>query len=174
MVTISSVPILFRLFVMGYPLNNTFISVECRLRWHRSILKWFKELNTYFCKIKIPLEAKLSSESLVSPTPLSYRPSRLPWVPVRNPLKFRLRSHHAHYSGVIKGTISSQITSLTIVYSIVYSDADQRKHLSSAPLAFVLEIHRGPVNSPHKWPVTRKMFPFDDVIMRDTGVIWDN
>ena len=23
----------------------------------------------------------------------------------------------------------------------------------------------GPVNSPHKWPVTRKMFPFDDVIM---------
>ena len=26
-------------------------------------------------------------------------------------------------------------------------------------------IHRGPVNSPHKWPVTRKMLPFDDVIM---------
>ena len=26
-------------------------------------------------------------------------------------------------------------------------------------------IHRGPVNSPHKWPVMRKMFPFDDVIM---------
>ena len=26
-------------------------------------------------------------------------------------------------------------------------------------------IHRGPVNSPHKWPATRKMFPFDDVIM---------
>ena len=25
----------------------------------------------------------------------------------------------------------------------------------------------GPVNSPHKWPVTRKMFPFDDVIMCD-------
>ena len=60
-----------------------------------------------------------------------------------------------------------QITSLTIVYSIVYSDADQRKHQSSAPLAFVRGIHRGPVNSPHKWPVTRKMFPFDDVIMID-------
>ena len=41
----------------------------------------------------------------------------------------------------------------------------QRKHQSSASLAFVREIHRGPVNSPHKWPVTRKMFPFDDVIM---------
>ena len=43
--------------------------------------------------------------------------------------------------------------------------ADQRKHQSSASLAFVREIHRGPVNSPHKWPVTRKIFPFDDVIM---------
>ena len=63
------------------------------------------------------------------------------------------------------GAIVSQITSLTIVYSIVYSDADQRKHQSSASLAFVREIHRGPANSPHKWPVTRKMFPFDDVIM---------
>ena len=60
---------------------------------------------------------------------------------------------------------ASQITSLTIVYSTVYSDADQRKHQSSASLAFVRGIHRGPVNSPHKWPVTRKMFPFDDVIM---------
>ena len=33
---------------------------------------------------------------------------------------------------------------------------------------FVRGIHRGPVNSPHKWPVTRKMFPFDDVIMKIT------
>ena len=63
------------------------------------------------------------------------------------------------------GAIASQITSFTIVYSTVYSDADQRKHQSSASLAFVIGIHRGPMNSPHKWPVTRKMFPFDDVIM---------
>ena len=70
-----------------------------------------------------------------------------------------------HYSDAIMTTIASQITSLTIVYSIVYSDADQRKHQSSASLAFVRGIHRGPVNSLHKWPVTRKMFPFDDVIM---------
>ena len=63
------------------------------------------------------------------------------------------------------GTVASQITSLTIVYITVYSDADQSKHQSSASLAFVWRIHRGPVNSPHKWPVTRKMFPFDDVIM---------
>ena len=50
-------------------------------------------------------------------------------------------------------------------YSAVYSSADQRKHQSSASLAFVRGIHRWPVNSPHKGAVTRKMFPFDYVIM---------
>ena len=71
-----------------------------------------------------------------------------------------------HYDDVIMDTMASRITSLTIVYSTVYSGADQRKHQSSASLAFVRGIHRGPVNSPQKWPVTRKMFPFDDVIMK--------
>ena len=70
-----------------------------------------------------------------------------------------------HYDDVIMGAIASQITSLTIVYSAVNSGADQSKHQSSASLAFVWGIHRGSVNSPHQWPVTRKMFPFDDVIM---------
>ena len=70
-----------------------------------------------------------------------------------------------HYNDVIMDAIASQITSLTIVYSAVYSDADQRKHQSSTSLAFVWRIHRGPVNSPHKWSVTRKMFPFDNVFM---------
>ena len=63
------------------------------------------------------------------------------------------------------GVIASQITSLTIVYSTIYSDADQRKQQSPASMAFVWGIHREQVNSLHKWPVTRKMFPFDDVIM---------
>ena len=71
----------------------------------------------------------------------------------------------SHYGDVIMGEIAFQITILAIVYSTVYSDADQRKHQSSASLAFVRGIHRGLVNSPHKWPVSRKMFPFDDVIM---------
>ena len=70
-----------------------------------------------------------------------------------------------HYSDVIMGEVVSQIASLTIVYSTVYSNADQRKQQSSASLAFVRGIHRWPGNSPHKGPVTRKMFPFDDVIM---------
>ena len=72
----------------------------------------------------------------------------------------------AHYNDVIMGAITSQITSVTIVYSTVYSDADQRKHQSSALLAFVRGIHRWPVNSPHKCSVTRKMFLFDDVIIK--------
>ena len=63
------------------------------------------------------------------------------------------------------GAMVARITSLTIVYSTVYTGADQRKHQSSASLAFMREIHRWPMNSPHKWPVTGKMFPFNDVIM---------
>ena len=74
---------------------------------------------------------------------------------------------HEHYDDVIMSKIASQITSLAIVYSTLYSGADQSKHQSSASLAFVRGIHRGPVNSPHKWPVTRKRFPFDDVIMEE-------
>ena len=86
---------------------------------------------------------------------------------ISEPNSCTLQKSCSHYDDVIIGAIASQITSLTIVYSTVYSGADQSKHQSSAPLAFVWGIHRGPVNSPHKWPVTRKMFPFDDVIMRD-------
>ena len=63
--------------------------------------------------------------------------------------------------------IASQITGVSIVCSVVCSGADQRKHQSSSSLAFVGGIHRGPVDSPHKRPVIRKMFPFDDVIMVD-------
>ena len=63
-----------------------------------------------------------------------------------------------HYIDVIMTTMASQITSPTVVYSTVYSDADQRKHQSSASLAFVRGIHRRPVNSPHKRPATRKCF----------------
>ena len=64
------------------------------------------------------------------------------------------------------GMMASEISSLTIVYSTVYAGADQRKYQSSVSLPFVRGIHQRPVNSTHKWPVTRKMFPFDDVIMK--------
>ena len=66
-----------------------------------------------------------------------------------------------HYSDAM----APQITGLTIVYSIVFSGADHRNHQTSASRAFVWGMHRWPVNSPHIGPVTRNMFPFDDVIM---------
>ena len=65
------------------------------------------------------------------------------------------------YSDVIMGAMAPQNISLTMVYSNVYSGAYHRKHQSSASLAFVRGSHQWPVNSPHKWPVTRKMLPFD-------------
>ena len=70
-----------------------------------------------------------------------------------------------HYSDVIMSAMASQIARLTIACPTIYSGTDQRKHQSSASLAFVRGIHRWPVNSPYKWPVPRKMFPFDDVIV---------
>ena len=72
-----------------------------------------------------------------------------------------------HYDDVIMIAMASQITSLTNVYSTVYSGADQSKHQSSASLAFVWGIH------PHKWPVTRKMFPFDDIIVWHYWGYWE-
>ena len=69
-----------------------------------------------------------------------------------------------HYCDVILGVMAYQITGLTTVYSAVHSRADQRTRQSSASMAFVRGIHRWLVSSPHKWPVTQKMFPFDDVI----------
>ena len=71
--------------------------------------------------------------------------------PQQNTTKRDLCVSWGHYTDVTMSVMASQFTSLTIVYSTVYSGADKRKHQSSASLAFV--------------PVTRKMFPFDDVIM---------
>ena len=87
------------------------------------------------------------------------------WYTFRHRRGYTIPFAHVHYCDVIMGTMASQIPSLTIVYSIVHAGADQRKHQSSASLAFTQAIRRSPVNSPHKGPVTRKMFPYDDVIM---------
>ena len=73
-------------------------------------------------------------------------------------------TRYQHHSDVKMGAMASQITSISIVYSTVCSGADRRRHQSSASLAFVRGIHRWPVNSPHQGPVTRKMFPFNDVM----------
>ena len=75
-----------------------------------------------------------------------------------------------HYIDAIMSVMASQIASVLIVYPTVCSGADQRKHQSSASLAFARGIHLWPVNTPRKGPVTRKMFPFDDVIKPDNKV----
>ena len=72
----------------------------------------------------------------------------------------------SYYTEIIMSVMASLITGVWIAYLTVSSGADQRKHQSSAWLVFARGIHRWPVNSPHKGPVTRKIFPFDDVIMQ--------
>ena len=74
-----------------------------------------------------------------------------------------------HYSDVMKSTMASQITGISIVCSNVCSEAYQTKHESSLALAFVRGIHRSPVVSPNKLPVTRRMFQCDDVIANSTN-----
>ena len=81
-----------------------------------------------------------------------------------NPCQLRCFGTY-HYSDVILSLMSSKLIGVSIIYPTVCSGADQRKHQSSASLAFVRGIHWWPVNSPHKGPVTRNMSPFDDVII---------
>ena len=76
-----------------------------------------------------------------------------------------LRWQLVHYHDVIMSSMASQITCLTIVYSTVYS-RKSKKTSNLLSLVFVWGIHRWLINSPHKWPKTRKKFPFDDVIMQ--------
>ena len=73
------------------------------------------------------------------------------------------RQNHSHYSEV--KTAASQIAGVSIICSTVCSGADQRKHQSLASLALVRGIQRWPVDSHHRGPVTRKMLPFDYVIV---------
>ena len=81
----------------------------------------------------------------------------------------RLSCVHAntspHYSDVIMNAMGFQITNVSIVSFTVCSGADQRKHQNSVSLAFLSGIHQWLANSPHKGPVTWKIFPFDDVII---------
>ena len=124
-----------------------------------------------YCEIWAPLhELKLiSSLWWINPTN-----SLLIWPQLIQMLCEQFADHpHAadtHHDDVIMIAMASQITSLTIVYSTLYLGTDERKHQSSASLAFVKGIHRWPVNSPHERPVARKMFPFDDVIMHRSSI----
>ena len=79
-----------------------------------------------------------SDENLVKMTTFSFQWYTYTRI-VQNPVTHK---RLVHYDDVIMTTIASQITSLAIVYSTVYSGGDQRKHQSAASLAFVWGIHR--------------------------------
>ena len=139
------------------------------------VLKWREilpmlNINSYYGISKIICftgSFDLITSDQESSSELSCQLKSVPgWVSIElQAMTFKCDRYWLSKLHVIMSAMASQITSLTIVYLCVYSSADQRKHQSSASLAFVRGIHRWPVNSPHKWPVTRKMFPFDDVIM---------
>ena len=118
--------------------------------YHYAVKSWINLGDESF-QIKSPTKARLKSCDLV-------------WLG----LYWRIY----HNGDVIMSTMASHIASLSIVCWSVCSGADQTKHQSSASLAFVRGIHRRPVNSPHKGTVTRKTFPFDDVIMCITWSRW--
>ena len=77
----------------------------------------------------------------------------------------------AHYNDVIMSALASQITGVSAVYSTVFSGADLRKYQSSSSVVFVCVCEGGGGGGggggefSHKGPVTRKMFPFDVVIV---------
>ena len=89
---------------------------------------------------------QLTKWALTWPTGVWY------WVSIDYFEEFR----RINYIDVIMGTMASQITSLTIVWSTVYSGADQIRYQNPASLASVRVIHRWSVISPHKGPVKRK------------------
>ena len=71
-----------------------------------------------------------------------------------------------HYIDVIMRAMASQITGVTIVY-VAFIHAQIKENIKARrywPL-FVRWIHRWAINYSHKEPLTRKMFPFDNVIM---------
>ena len=138
------------------------LSLHCLLPWvydaqyiqPRSTTSNLINIKTPLRPTKLPGKAPLAIKRVLNP--LQLKPTIIATVDIC----------FAHYSDVIMDAIASQITSLTIVYSTVYLGTNQRTHSCSASLAFVRGIHWWPVNSPHKWPVTQKMFPFDDVVMQ--------
>ena len=121
-------------------------------KWRKSNLLFFiVSFCALFSLVAIRVSQVLSSHIMI-------------WMAINDPDPST--SNRNHYNGVIMSAMAPHITSVSVVCFTVGPGADQRKHQSSASLAFVREIHRWPVNSPHKWAVARKMFPFDDIIMK--------
>ena len=144
-------------------LNGTYHSIHYQpkaRKWHSNTTWQIINYDWFYPKTKhfLPANFHLQSENLCANRIDGVRKNSL------SDVCFLLHQEF-HYDDIIMNTMASPITSLTSVYSSVYSGADRRKHHGSASLASVRGIHRWAVNSPHKNPVTRKMCSFEDVIM---------
>ena len=143
--------------VITYPCWDRHI-VSCYHRFNQILLTRSSWVTWYKKQTRFPLDSCM----------FSYQMWHVTLVVIIRPT-MRIPHPFTHYNDVIMSAMASQITGVSIAYSAVCSGADQRKHQSSTSLAFVRGIHRWPVNSPYKMPVTRKRFPFDDVIMFKWG-----
>ena len=125
---------------------------------------FYRHIVVYFVLFSLINKMLFDAYQIITPT-TGFITLWLVWHYTNRELHRVVRWPKFHYSDVIMSTMAPQITGVLIVCSNVCSGAGQRKYQSSAPRAFVGGIHRWPLDSPHKGPVTRKMFPFDDVIM---------
>ena len=118
-------------------------------RCHYHVEEGYLTMQTYFIKI-LYIKGQNIYSAKVMPLPwrdpdLPHRRLSLHW---RHNGRYSV-SNHQHHDWLFNRLFRHRL----------------KKHQSFASLAFVRGIHRWPVNSLHKEPVTRKMFPFDDVIM---------
>ena len=127
--------------------NNESSGVLNHRRLHCLLNSWFRRRSkktsklrvTNFCAGNSPVTCEFPAQKAINARNVSI------WWRHHDPsllLRWCWGNQQPHYNDVIMTTIASQITSLTIAYSTVYSDADQRKHQSSASLAFVWGFHR--------------------------------
>ena len=152
--------------------SKEFLTVSKAISSGKLPFSWHLQNNLYYSQHDRVTSGKSRKWHWVASHPFQWVVIVIPKKFTQGFSQFMYMISALHYNDVIMSAMASQITSLTSVYSTIYSGADNIKHESSAPLAFVRGIYRGPMNSPHKWPVTRKMFSFDDVIMDHQEVEW--
>ena len=159
----------------GILIANRYIFVEFKWRTIRSYMSYsicFYHGNWWFQMFLFGL-VSLECKQLRAPMLAPRRNQAITWTKLdfsavkscgihckcsNSIIRISLHWRHNEQDGV-------SITSLTTVYPVAYSAAEQRKHQSFASLAFVWGILWWPVNYPHKRIVAWNMFPFDDVIM---------
>ena len=147
-------------FIWRHYLNQCWLIVDWTFRdkfqWHFDVFYSMKRIRKYRRKMAIAL----SRHQCINPSGVETGTFKLAedhglWCPGSlSPLRW-------HHNG--RDSVSNHHPHDCLLNRLFRRRS--KKHQSSASLAFVPGIHRGPVNSPHKWPVTRKIFPFDDVIL---------